>query len=150
MLHSGWKSTCWCHPETGQVRWKDEVEEQEINTNTADALLTFLCQVWLPHNRGTFITKFQALSWQKQLVECSREKCCLPEHANDRPVVSASVDLELVGVCILKMHAVSQPEHIGGILFLGPCAFQGALHFNRFAQRRDDSLGTPLKPQIFD
>lgn len=80
----------------------------------------------------------------------SRDNCRLPERAHDRPTVAASVDLELVGVCVLKRHAVPLPKHIGGVLFLAPRTLQGAVQLNRFAQRRDDSSGTRLKLQIFD
>lgn len=73
----------------------------------------------------------------------------LPELANDRPTVAASVELELVGVGVLENLPVSQPEHIGRFLVLGPGPFEGALHCDGFAQWWDDSSGTQLKLQIF-
>lgn len=57
-----------------------------------------------------------------------------PERANDGPTVAASVDLELVGVRVMKRQAISQPEHIGGVFFFSPFAFQGAVHDNGLAQ----------------
>lgn len=58
----------------------------------------------------------------------------LPERANDGPTVAASVDLELVGVRVMKRQSISQPEHIRGVFVFSPCAFQGAVHGNRLAQ----------------
>lgn len=58
----------------------------------------------------------------------------LPERANDRPTVAASVELELVGVGVLENVPVSQPEHIGRFLVLGPGPSEGALHCDGFAQ----------------
>lgn len=80
----------------------------------------------------------------------SRESSCLPERADDCPAVAAGVDLELVGVRVLKGDAVSQPQHVRGVLFLAAPALQGTLHLHGFAQGRDDRRGTPLKLQIFD
>lgn len=72
-----------------------------------------------------------------------------PERANDSPTVAASVDLELVGVRVMKRHTISQPEHIRGVIFFSPCASQGTVHDNRLSQRRDDSPGILFKHQIF-
>lgn len=46
-----------------------------------------------------------------------------PERAHDSPTVAASVDLELVGVRVMKRQAISQPEHIWGVFFFSPCSF---------------------------
>lgn len=62
-----------------------------------------------------------SLDMAKAARKCHREKCCLPECAHDCPTVAASVNLELVGICVLKWHTVPQPKHIRGVLFLSPC-----------------------------
>lgn len=59
----------------------------------------------------------------------------IPESADDRPAVVASVDLELVGVGEAKDVAVPQPEHVGRIFVLGAGASEIALHGDGFAQR---------------
>lgn len=59
----------------------------------------------------------------------------IPERADDRPAVVASVDLELVGVSEAKDLAVPQPEHVGRIRVLGAGASEIALHGDGFAQR---------------
>lgn len=59
----------------------------------------------------------------------------IPERADDRPAVVASVDLELVGVSEAKDLAIPQPEHVGRILVLGAGASEIALHGDGFAQR---------------
>lgn len=92
--------------------------EQELKTITADTLHTFLKQVGLPRPGRRLIPTVQHP----------------PERANDSPTVAASVDLELVGVRVMKRRAISQPEHIRGVFFFSPCAFQGAVHDNRLAQ----------------
>lgn len=64
---------------------------------------------------------------------------CPPECADDCPAVAAGVELELVGVGVLEGRGVSQPDHVGEVLLLGSRPPQGAVHGNRFAERRDDS-----------
>lgn len=81
---------------------------------------------------------------------CRRKDCSLPQRAHNCPTVAARVNLELVGVGILESLTVSQPEHIRRVLLFAPCALQGAVHRDRFAQGGDDGGRTPLKLQFFD
>lgn len=78
----------------------------------------------------------------RSLSDCGGERkkinatqSIIPERADDRPAVVASVDLELVGVGEAKDLAVPQPEHVGRIFVLGAGASEIALHGDGFAQR---------------